>query len=136
MRTIARPLGAMHTCNAEEDVAGLLRELLTEQARQRTMLAAILQQLQGRGARDAADIALLVAIAEAIGDRPFTSAQLFAHGEAAPGLRDALIACDLTTPRELGCLCRRLEGVELKGLRLERVDATRDGILWRVRVCE
>lgn len=115
----------------------VLREIRAEQARQRATLATILRLLErGRGARDQADVALLVAVAEAIGDRPFTSAALMAHGDADPALREALTAADVTTPRELGMLCRRLEGVLLAGLCLERVDAHRHGIVWCVRVSD
>jgi hypothetical protein len=116
-------------------IEALLTEIRAEQAQQRDMLAAILRLLErGRGARDAADVALLVAIAEAIGDRPFTSAQLMAHAEADPALREALLAADITTPRELGTLCRRLEGAPLAGWCLERVAAHREGVVWCVRV--
>jgi hypothetical protein len=103
--------------------------------RQRDTLADILRLLEhGRGARDQADVALLVAIAEAIGDRPFTSAQLIAHAAAADVLRDALLAADITTRQELGTLCRRLEGVPLAGLCLSRVDTVRGVVVWVVRV--
>jgi hypothetical protein len=118
-------------------VSELLRDIRAEQAHQRDTLAAILRLLErGRGARDAADIALLVAIAEAIGDRSFTSAQLIAHGDADPALRAQLLAADITGAQELGCVFRRLEGIALKGFRLERAGDERAGILWRVRVCE
>jgi hypothetical protein len=120
---------------AADSVVDALRELATEQRRQGEQLAAILRLLERhRGARDKADVGLLLAIAEAIGDRPFTSAQLMAHADADPALRAALTAADITTPRELGTLCRRLEGTPLAGLCLERVDEHRDGIVWRVRV--
>jgi hypothetical protein len=46
------------------------------------------------------------------------------------------MAVDVTTPRELGTLCRRMEGVPLAGLCLERVDQHRDGIVWCVRVSD
>ena len=125
--------GLGHQCPPE--VFDLLREISAEQARQRDTLAAILRLLEhGRGARDQADVALLVAIAEAVGDRPFTSAQLIAHAAADDALRDALLAADITTARELGTLCRRLEGVPLAGLCLARIKVHRDGIVWCVRV--
>ena len=80
-----------HSRDSQQDVCALLREVVAEQARQRVMLAAVLQLLErGRGARDQADVALLLAIAAAIEDRQFTSAQLVAHAKAAPALRDAL----------------------------------------------
>ena len=77
-----------------------------------------------------------MAIAEAISDRPFTSAHVMAHAGADPALRDALEAADLMSARELGAVCRRLEGITVRGLRLERMGDTRDGVLWCVRVGE
>lgn len=136
MAVSVSPAPRRESFTASADVLDLLREIRAEQVQQREVLAAILRLLErGRGARDAADVALLIAIAEAIGDRPFTSAQLMAHADADPALREALTAADITTPRELGTLCaRRLEGAPLAGLCLERVHEHRDGILWRVRV--
>jgi len=65
-----------------ELVADLLQALVTEQARQGAQIAAILRLLErGRGARDEADAALLVAVVESVGDRQFTSRQLEAHAE-------------------------------------------------------
>ena len=48
---------------------------------------------------------------------------------------DALLACEVTSPREAGHLSRRLEGVTLHGYRLDRLHEHRDGIVWRV-TCE
>jgi len=112
-----------------------LDAIAAEQSRQRDILDAIVRLLEhGRGARDQADVALLLAIAEAVGDRPFTSAQLIAHAAAAEALREALLAADITTRQELGTLCRRLEGVPLAGLCLTRVDTIRGAVVWVVRV--
>ena len=91
---------------------------------------------RGRGARDQADVALLLAVAEALGDRQFTSAALVAHAEADLALRQALVGADISTTRELGCLLRRLEGSVLSGLRLERMGDQRAGVVWRVQVSE
>ena len=123
---------------APDTIEVILRELVAEQARQRATLAAILALLErGRGARDAADVALLVSIAEAIGNRPFTSAQLMAHADANPALREALIGADITTGQELGCVLRRFEGLTLAGVRVERVADQRAGVVWKVQVvCE
>jgi hypothetical protein len=78
-----------------------------------------------------ADIALLAAVAEAIGDRQFTSAQLMAHATVHPALHEALEAADITNAHELGCVFRRMEGIAVTGFRLERA-----GVVWQVRVCE
>ena len=120
-----------------ELVADLLQALVTEQARQGAQIAAILRLLErGRGARDEADAALLVAVVESVGDRQFTSRQLEAHADADPALREALLAADVTSAQELGCVFRRLEGAAVGGFRLERVAVQRAGIVWAVRVCE
>ena len=90
-----------------------------------------------RGARDDADRALLVAIAESIGDRRFTSVALIHHATMiAPALHEALLAADVQEPRELGALFRRLHGIAVDGVRVERVDDSRDGAVWSVRVSE
>lgn len=118
-------------------VTELLADVVAEQARQREMLATILRLLErGRGARDAADMALLEAVAEATRDHQFTSAHLLEHVAADPALRDALEAADITSARELGAVFRRLQGIAMRGFRLDRVGDTREGILWCVRVCE
>lgn len=120
--------------SAPNPIEALLRELVVEQARQRATLDAILQSLErGRTSR-AVHVALLIAIAETIGDRDFSGAQLFAHARVAPVLRDALDACDLTNAREFGWLARRLEVSVLRGVRLGRVGESSAGLLWRVWV--
>ena len=114
----------------------LLREVVAEQARQRDTLSAILRLLErGRGARDQADVALLVAIAEVFRDRRFTSGQIVAHAGAELVLRDALEAADITSAQELGCVFSPAEGITLAGFRLERVGDERAGIQWQVQVC-
>jgi hypothetical protein len=116
------------------DLEALLRDIAAEQQRQAAVLANILRALErGRGSLPV-HVALLVAITEAIGDREFTGAQLFAHARVAPALRDALEACDLTSAREFGWLARRLETNVLPGVRLDRVGESRDGLVWRVWV--
>ena len=93
-------------------------------------------EVQGsRGARDADDRALLVAIAESIGDRRFTSGELIHHATIAPALHEALRAADVQEPHELGVLFRRLQGITIDGMRVERTDDSRAGAVWRV-LCE
>jgi hypothetical protein len=117
-----------------DSVEVLLREIRAEQTRQAGVLADILRALDRGRTSLAVHVALLVAIAEAIGDRDFTGAQLFAHARVAPALREALEACDLTSPREFGWLARRLEGSVLPGVRLDRVGESSAGLQWRVWV--
>jgi len=134
-RTRSEP--AVQNQNNRSDILIVLRELAQirmEQARQADLLSSMLRALErGRGSL-AVHVTLLIAITEAIGDRAFTGAQLFAHARVAPVLRDALEACDLTTAREFGWLARRLELSVLPGVRLERVRESRDGLMWRVWV--
>jgi hypothetical protein len=117
----------------------LLREVMAEQNRQGAMLAAILRAVEARAHRtsDPAESALLVTIAESIGNRPFRCKDLCAHAAADDALRDALEACDITTPRELGWLCRRVEREPVhESIQLERQSDSRAGVVWRLRVSE
>jgi hypothetical protein len=114
------------------DVGTMLRRLEAIEAR----LAAL---ERARGPRDGADADLLLAILEAIGDRAFTSVQLYAHAQTvAPALLAAMLAADIDGVHPLGTVFRRLHGIEVRGLRLERQDGKyhRDGTLWRVQTCE
>lgn len=132
-----RPTAApvLSLADSPSDVADLLRGIVAAQARQAEVLDAVLRLLErGRGARDQADEALLVAVVEAIGDRAFTVAQLLAHTEADQRLRDALVAADVDNGQQLGCVFRRLEGAVVAGFRLERVRDQRAGVVWQVRV--
>ena len=98
-------------------------------------LATVVQALsRGRSSRDPADVALLLAIAESIGDRSFTSAQVIAHSKADQALTEALRGADITSAKELGGAFRRCEGLVRDGLRLDHVGRERDGARWRV-VC-
>jgi hypothetical protein len=125
-------------------VEALLRELVAdqarqaaEQARQGETLATILRLLErGRGARDQADVGLLVAAAESLGDRTFTSAQVKTLAAAVPALRDALEAADIDDAQQLGCVFRRLEGKIIEGLCLEACQRSAgQPVVWRVLVC-
>ena len=118
------------------DVATRLREIAAEQARQGALTETILRGLdRGRGARDHADATLLLAVAEAVGDRGFKSGEVISHAAADLALREALTSADVTNAQELGCVLRRLEGVAVNGLRLERSADSRAGVVWSVHVC-
>ena len=57
------------------------------------------------------------------------------HAKTIAGaLYAALLAADVADPHELGVLFRRLHGIAIAGLRVERTDATRDGVRWCVRL--
>lgn len=124
------------------DVLALVLDRLdgiqAEQKRQGEQLTAMVRALDhDRGPRDAADVGLLMAIAEAIGDLTFTSTWLLAHAHTVkPELLEALMACDVTSAREFGALCRRLEGCPRQDVWIERAGDSRHGVLWCVRLTE
>lgn len=97
-------------------------------------------QRRGAGARDQADATLLRVIAEVMGDREWTCVQLWRHRKATAALRDALLAADIDSRRQLGKRCKLMsKGQPVNGLQVENVNPnhpTRDGLIWRVRVCE
>jgi hypothetical protein len=84
-------------------------------------LAARLLVVEARtGARDAADAAVVPAIALAIGARYFACSELFKHARHDRALDAALRAADITNPKQLGKLLWRLQGQSIGGLRLVR----------------
>ena len=115
-----------------EAIAADLQRLLHEQAETRRAVETLLRRA---GPRDDAERRVLAAIAVAVGDRAFTSAELLAHGRVDPALAEAIEAADvdLDSPRACGKLLARLERETSGGLRLTRVDTDRDGsIIWQV----
>jgi len=78
---------------------------------------------------------LLEAIAQAVGARPFTTADLVRHAnEASPHLLAVL--CGFVakpTPRSLGKLLSRVEGQELAGLVVQRLSGESAGVIWSVK---
>lgn len=106
------------------------------------LLEAILAELRGiraavergRAPRDEADAAVLLAIREAIADRPFTAGELIRHAAINLELHAALTSADITGAVDAGTLFRRLQGVDVRGLRIEHLGKSRDGVTWRVRL--
>jgi hypothetical protein len=139
-----RPADPSLPCGTDAQVFGdkpdafsLLQQIVAEQGRQAGILADILRALQRtHGPRDDADAAVLLAIAETIGDRRFTASQLLAHAEVSPALHEALQAADIVDTRDLGWFCRRVHGSPRPSVQLERAGECRIGILWRVRFNE
>jgi len=83
------------------------------------------------------DRQLLIAIVEAIRDHTFNSADVIRHAvRVSPELRDVLDAAGLLSARRLGKYLERLHGRELPGLRLERSDRDRHGVIWSVTVLD
>lgn len=92
-----------------------------------------LEARTGSGPRGAADVRLLVAIAESAGDRGFGAAELLRHSQVDARLARALAAAFIESPRELGHRLRRLEGRPCAGLVLQREGSDRAGLVWRVQ---
>src|SRR5687767_1868117 len=112
------------------------------------MLAAILAELKGLRAdlaisrtplTDRQKLAnLLHVIAETVGDNLFTCSDLLlripAPNDAA--MRAAILqAVGVESPRRIGKLLKRYEGLEAGGFRIIRVGQERDGVLWQVVAC-
>jgi hypothetical protein len=122
-------LGSLHQKSAARDVAlaALRLELETLKARVTRL----------EGARDRRDerraAALLTAIADAVGDHVFTTAELVAHAQtASPPLAAVLARAGLSTPMQIGKRLRRVCGRDVDGLRLERLGVAHGGVQWVV----
>lgn len=126
------------TRNHGPSVKVLLHRILAEQGRQAEQIASIVRALdRGRGTRDAADVALLLAVTEAVGGRTCTTSEIVAHADVCPPLAAALRDADIDDAQQLGCVFRRVEGVSTAGLRLLNTGAKRGGaVVWRIEVCE
>jgi hypothetical protein len=97
-----------------------------------TAIEARLARLERQGPRDGTEAGVVVTLAERIGARHYTAAELIRHATVDPELAAALEAADVTNPRELGQLLRRVEHRTIEGLTVERVGQGRDGLVWRV----
>jgi len=65
----------------------------------------------------------------------FTAGEVITNSElsVAAALREALVAAlGAANARALGKLLRRVEGLELDGMRVQRCGQERDGVVWRV----
>lgn len=113
-----------------DDVAELRAEL--------QQLTARVEQLEAdRCRRDDRDRQLLIAIVEAVKDHTFNSADVIRHAvRVSPALRDVLDAAGLLSARRLGKHLERLHGRALPGLRLDRSDRDRHGVIWSVQVLD
>ncbi len=113
--------------------AALRAELAVVRAEQAAQRARV-EQLEARnGPRDAAEGAVLLAIAAAVGSRQFTSRELLVHAEQDADLAGALLDADCMSVRETGKLLARLSWQPVDGYQLERAGTVREGIVWRVR---
>ena len=66
----------------------------------------------------------------------FNAIEVWNHARLlSPGLRCALEAAGMTSPRRLGKLLQQLQGRDVGGLRLERLGEDYLGAVWVFRVC-
>jgi hypothetical protein len=98
-------------------------------------LDALLARLAA-GPRDRGDEHLVGIIAKSTRGLTFTTKAAWAHRRTDPALADALAACDIESPKQLGKLLRRLEGRSVGSVRIVCVGMHRDGKVWRAEVRE
>jgi hypothetical protein len=80
-------------------------------------------------------VAPLRAIRAVVGDRAFSVSELLVHAAIPEGesLRSAIVVlAGALNARKVGKLFRTIEGLDIGGLRVERIDADRDGVVWRL----
>jgi hypothetical protein len=84
-------------------------------------------EARGRGPRDAADEALLLALRELVGLGTFTTADMIERARLDAVWRERLEAADVQTVADAGYLLRRCHG--WRGL--SGVGKTADGVVWQ-----
>jgi hypothetical protein len=136
MATAVSPARPVARAPAETDaIVTLLRELVAGQADLSAKLDTLLSRLPP-GPRDDADEALIRVIASVAGDLPFTAAALWRRRAVNLALASALENSDLDSPKQIGRMLRRCEGCDVDGVRILRVGATREGLVWRASLQE
>ena len=88
------------------------------------------------GPRDHADVALVAVLTTSTRGLSFTTAAVWRHRVVDEALAAALRHADIDSPKQLGRLLRRLEGRAVDGIRIARVGADREGIIWRASLQE
>jgi hypothetical protein len=83
----------------------------------------------------AADVALLLTLAEQADGSAFTVKQIQDWAGVDEAIADALDAASVEGSTETACWLRGLRGVDVAGLELARGKRTGDGYQWRVQVC-
>ena len=107
--------------------------------RQVTTLTALLDAFSARrspGPRDHVDVALVGVLTTSTRGLSFTTAAVWRHRVVDEALAAALRHADIDSPKQLGRLLRRLEGRAVHGIRIARVGADREGIIWRASLQE
>ncbi len=84
--------------------------------------------------RDAADAAVVPGLARAFGSARFNAKATIARARIDPDLAHVLANADITTPRELGWLLRRVQGRDFAGFTVAIVHTSSKGHWWRVSV--
>jgi hypothetical protein len=108
-------------------------ELLTEIRDDQRRVLRLLEEERRPAPVDERAGKLLAVIAEHVGDRVFSSAELVTHARLAPALRFAIVeSFGALNARRIGKWLRRVEGQVLGGLRVERIGADALGVAWRV----
>lgn len=120
-------LTATMPAKPQADEQAQLWQLVTELQRRIEVLE------RGRGARDGADEALVLAFVASTEGRSFSASALWRHASVDPVLADALEAADIDSAMSLGWFLKRVAGHTVAGWCVERLGATREGIRWRLR---
>jgi hypothetical protein len=116
--------------------AAQLDTIEREQRRQGEIIKEILRLLEqrGRGPRDAADAAVVPALARVFGSVSFTAKAALRRSQFDAVLRQVLEDAGVQSARELGWLLRELAGIDVEGFRVARVRASSAGHRWQVSV--
>ena len=120
--------------NTAETMIELLRELVAEVAGLRCAMERPRQLQDDR----AAVLEMLTAINSAVADRAFTARDILAHAALPQSWRlqtaiGAVVGAG-SPARTLGRALRRIDGLALGGLSVQRIGENRDGAIWLVRV--
>ncbi|MBA3884282.1 MAG: hypothetical protein H0X67_00965 [Acidobacteria bacterium] len=133
-----RALTSLPDTDVRERLDALVAALnsLDRQVATLTATVAALMALRAPGPRDRADKALVGALAVSTRGLSFTAAAVWRHRAVDEALADALEQADVDSPRQLGRLLRRVEGRTVDGVRIARVGADREGLIWRASLQE
>jgi hypothetical protein len=133
---VRAPIPAPNRRDAEP-LAAILAELRALRA---DLAALAVDRLPGAGmpetrADDAPVANLLRTIAANIGDSLFCTTDLWTRlpSPASEAVHAAVVrAVGAASPRRLGKLLRRIEGRDIAGLCVRRVDLIREGVVWQI----
>ena len=120
--------------NVTPNQALLVVQLLTQiRDGQHEVVALLKEQRPPPKPGDARYAELVAAIRAAIGDRVFSSAELIEHCDVAPELAVAITeTVGGFNTRKVGRVLRRVEGMDLDGLRVARIGSDSNGVTWQI----